>query len=182
MSKTIIMVMCSCFCALLCEAQIKKSTVAAHSSVGDLSSIDLNNNSTKQHKLNLKTGVGFFIKDNWDVGLLFNYIKEDVLMADNSKNSNTLGIAIYSNYYFGNGKLKPYITFQTGWRQEKGSVYNFGGHRDINRSYFYADPGAGLNWNIKSNFSLFTEATYSQDDLNLSLGIRLFFNKKKNTN
>ena len=180
MRKTIVLIMCSCFCALLSEAQIKKSTVVAQFSVGDIIAIRINKSQEKDQKNIFQSGVGYFIKDNWEVGINFNYTHINFIFADYAKKTNTLGIGIYSNYYFGRGKLKPYVTFQTGWRHEKGSSYSgWVGHKNINRSYFYADPGVGLNWNIKSKFSLFNEAAYSQDDLNLSFGIRLFFNKMK---
>lgn len=175
------MVMCSCFCALLCDAQIKKSTVAAHFSVGDMSSINLKKNNSEKAQRNIfKLGVEYFIKDNWEVGINIRYNKLDYQFIDYSQNTNGIGGGVYTNYFWGKRKLKPYITFQSGWQHQRGrSNSSFGGIKNINRTKFYAEPGVGFNWNINSKFSLITETSYLFRDLNISLGARFFFYKKK---
>lgn len=193
MKKKFHLVVTACLFSLLSLAQIKKGTVVGHFNVGDLRSISLENNSSgKNNNLSFNPGVGYFIKNNWEIGVGINYnsFRYSANYGNYSQRSNTIGIKAYSNYYFGKRKLKPYFSFQTGWYRGQGNYTTNGVKTDLNNTNFYTGIGGGLNWHISPKVALFTEANYiknnpfgrdGHDGLNLTIGVRLFFgNKKKN--
>lgn len=192
MQKKFTLVIASSFFCLLSFSQIQKGTIVPHFNVGNLRYISIENkNFNKNNNLSFNPGAGYFIKNNWEIGVGLNFNSQnflDTLSGGHYLRARTFGINIYTNYYLGRGKLKPYLTFQTGWEHTTGNYSSPGIYNDIKGSHFYTGIGGGLNWNISSSFSLFAEATYRRDSpfdryghsrLNLTIGARFFFNRKK---
>lgn len=180
--------------SIISFAQFEKGTVTANFNVGDIRYINIRNkNFNKNNSLSFNPGIGFFIKKNWEVGARFNYSSfrlNDSSHGGSYENARTIGVDLYSNFYFGKGKLKPYLTANIGWEQSKGTYNLFGsGLSSFNNNNFYYSIGGGLNWNINSRFSLFAEASfvrsspfnqYGHGRSNITVGARFFFNRKKN--
>ncbi|MGH2552931.1 MAG: hypothetical protein ACRDEB_04400 [Chitinophagaceae bacterium] len=192
MQKKITLCLIVCLFGFSGFTQIMKGTTVAHVNVGNLRYLHLENSSTmKNNNISFNPGFGYFIRNNWEIGAGLNYNSiryMDTTFGGHTLNSHTRGINIYTDYYLGKGNLKPYFSFQTGWEQSKGS-YGAGVLNSINQNHFYMAIGGGINWNINSRFSLFTEATYRKNSpfnyqgysrLNLTMGVRFFFNRKKN--
>jgi hypothetical protein len=192
MQKKLTLVLASSFFCLLSFAQIKKGTIVPHFDIGNLRYLSIENkNSLKNNQLSFNPGVGYFIKNNWEIGVglnLFSHYYSDTIAGGHYLRTRTFGINIYTNYYVGKGKLKPYLTFQTGWDHITGSYSSPWVFNNMRDSYIYTAIGGGLNWNISSRFSIFTEATYRKESLfnpnghsrlNLTIGARFFFNRKK---
>ena len=178
--------------SIISSAQFQKGTTALNFNIGDIRNTNIRNKSfDKNNNLSFNPGFGYFIKKNWEigVGLNFNSVHfRDTLYGEHKYDGHTFGINIYTNYYLGKGKLKPYFTFQTGWNQTTGNSSYAGTLNYYKRNQFYYGIGGGLNWNVNSRFSLFTEATYRNEypfDMygegraNITIGARFFFNNKK---
>ena len=173
-------------------AQFQKGTIVPHFDIGNLRYISIENkNYNKNNNLSFNPGAGYFIKNNWEIGVGLNFNSQnffDTLSGGHYMRARTFGINIYTNYYLGRGKLKPYLTFQTGWEHTTGTYSSPLIENSLRNSYFYTGIGGGLNWNISSRFSLFAEATYRRESpfnryghsrLNLTIGARFFFNRSK---
>jgi hypothetical protein len=179
------------FASAICMAQFQKGTVTANFNIGDIRNTGIRNApDDKRNFLSFNPGVGYFIKNNWEVGFGLNYTSIHINDKVNGlyENSRLTGINLYTNYYFGKGKLKPYLTFQTGWNHWQGKYSWASAPVSFNENSLYYGIGAGVNWNISSRFSLFAEATFTRDRpfsryghgrSNITIGARYFFNKRK---
>lgn len=192
MQKKLTLATIACLFSIMSFSQIKKGTIAPHFDIGDLRSIGLTNNtSMKNTFVAFNPGVGYFIKNNWEVGVGLRYTNFhylDKTTMNNGYNGYTFGIKGYSNYYFFKKKLQPYLTFQVGYDYGKGDNTFSGIKTNFSYNTFYTAIGGGLNWRITSKLSVFTEATYwknkpftnsGYDRFNLTAGIRFFFGQKK---
>lgn len=192
MQKKFILAAIACLFSIMSFSQIKKGTIAPHFDIGDLRSISLTNNaSMKNTFIAFNPGIGYFVKDNWEVGIDLRYTNfhySDKTTMANGYNGYSLGIKGYTNYYFLKKKLQPYLTFQMGYDYRKGDNTFSGIKTNYTGNTFYTAVGGGLNWRITSKFSLFTEATYLKNSpftnsgygrLNLTAGVRFFFGQKK---
>jgi hypothetical protein len=181
-----------CLCSLFAGAQqISKGTVVAHFNIGHIDHLNFRNSpSLKNFNVSFNPGVGYFINDNFEMGagFVFNKVHINDHGSGFRENGTTVGIQLYTNYYFGKGKLKPYLTFQAGWNHSWGDFTFDGINNNYTRNYFHTSVGGGANWNISRSFSLFTEATYRKEEpfsrmgysrLNLTVGARFFFGQKK---
>jgi len=194
MQKKFFLFLTGCLCSFLGFTQINKGTIAPHFDIGNLRSIGLTNNtSTKNTFIAFNPGVGYFIKNNWEVGIdlrysNFHYLDKPTM--NSGYNGYTLGVKGYTNYYFLKKKLQPYLTFQMGYDYRKGDNTFSGIKTNYTTNVFYTAIGGGLNWRVTSRLSFFTEATFFNESpfnrysnhnrLNLTIGARLFFNRKKN--
>ncbi len=192
MQKKFLLLLTACFLTLLSNAQILKGTISPNFDIGDLNNISIKNGKDlKRNYLSFNPGVGYFIKNNWEIGAGINFTsfqyKYHGTAYNYDENSNTAGFRIYTNYYLGKGKLKPFLNFQTGWEYVGGDYSYSGTKYKINQNYIYTSIGAGLNWNIRKNISLFTEASYRRESplninghsrFNLTVGVRFFLNNK----
>ncbi len=181
------------FFSIISLAQFQKGSVTASFNIGDIRYVNLENkNLQKDNYLSFNPGIGYFIKNNWEIGVGVNFSSlhlRDSAHGGYYQNSRTFGAFAYTNYYLGKRKLKPYLTFQTGLNYTAGRyIYNADPLTHFRIRDFYYGIGGGLNWNISSRFSVFTEATYRNEypfdpngggRLNLTIGARFFFNKKK---
>jgi hypothetical protein len=178
--------------SIISLAQFQKGTITANFNIGDILRTNIRNkNFDKNNNISFNPGFGYFIKKNWEVGVGINFNSvhfRDTLYGEHSYNGHTFGLNIYTNYYFGKGRLKPYLTFQTGWNQTTGTSSYAGTPDHYKRNQYYYGIGGGLNWNINSRFSIFAEATYRNEypfDIcgegraNLTIGARYFFNRRK---
>ena len=176
-----------CFTA---DAQFNKGTISPHFDIGHLGSIGfIDNNHFKRNYISFDPGIGYFVKNNWEIGVDINYshlhfINKDI--ANDREDYHSIGLKLYTNYYLGKGKLKPYLTFQSGWDYKWGnySVYN----TDISANHFYLGLGGGVNWNIRPGLALFTEATFRKEfpmnkygyaRPNVTIGVRFFLDRKR---
>lgn len=196
MQKKFTLILLSCLCSFLCFGQIKKGTITTQFKLEDLNSIRLkNSNNLKNTNLSFTPGIGYFVKDNWEIGVGFNYnifrYRFNGVAGLYHQQSNSVGIKVYSNYYFGKGKLNPYVTFQTGWQYTDGYYIETGTKTGFSNDHLYIGSGVGINYQLSNKVSLFSEASYQRNSpfknyssgrLNVSAGIRIFFNQKKNAN
>jgi hypothetical protein len=147
-----------------------------------------------QFKLNLGAGVGYFVKNSWEVGAgvqigtstkKYKAPFNDPYYPDRSS-SNTLGASIYSKYYFGAKQIKPFAVLSTGynWTFDR-TKYN-GTTFKGSISYLNYGGGAGLAWFPSKKVGLFTQLTYDrlysdmidQGALNLNFGVQINLGKK----
>jgi hypothetical protein len=189
--QKIVLIITGCLCSLLSTAQFEKGVVTANFNVGDLKNISIANSSAyKKNYVSFNPGVGYFIKKNWEIGAGINYTSirfNDHQPTGVAEHSNIVGINVYTHYYFGKGKLKPYLIFETGVNHSWGD-YTIGGVKNnFNQNTWYTKVGAGLNWNVSKRVALFTEATYLKEkpfnrygygSFNLTVGMRFFFGKR----
>lgn len=179
--------------SLASQAQFQKGMFTANFDVGDIRSISIQNKKFDKHNsFSFNPGFGYFIKKNWELGLKFNYTSfhlNDSSHGGSYENSRSIGFDLYTNYYFGNGKLRPYLTAKIGWGHAEGRYDLWGsGLSSFSNSNFNYALGGGLNWNISPKFSLFAEATfvrsspfnrYGHGRSNFTIGARFFFNRQK---
>jgi outer membrane protein W len=179
--------------SMISLGQFQKGTVTSNISIGDIRNFSIRNKHfDKRNDITFNPGIGYFIKNNWEVGAGFSY--RSVHLIDSAhgtsyENTRMYQLYVYSNYYFGKGKLKPYIGFQAGWTHAEGKGNYYGQNMfSLNSNDLYYGLSAGLNWNINSRFSLFSEASYIRDApfsryghgrSNFTIGARFFFNRKK---
>ena len=179
---------------LISNAQFKKGTFSPHFDIGNLKTLNIsNNNSEKIRNIGFDPGVGYFIKNNWEVGAELNYTKyhyidKTGLIGAGSENSYAIGAKLYTNYYFGKGRLKPYVTFQTGFLHYGGYYVTGGSRYNFDQNAFYMAAGGGMNWNVSKRVSIFAEGTYQNremfnkynaNEFVLTVGLRFYLFKKK---
>lgn len=194
MQKKIILSITGCLCSIFCFGQFEKGTITSQLKFDNLTNTRLRTSKSFQNtNFSITPGVGFFIKDNLEVGVGFNYNRNrerfNGVTGFYHQQLNSIGINAYSNYYFGKGKLKPYVTLQSGWQHTKGFHENetTGGRTNFNFSRLYIGGGLGVNYTISNKVQLFTEATYinkspfynNRNQLNIATGVRIFFNHRK---
>jgi len=190
MSK-FILIITGCLCSLLSAAQFEKGVVTGNFNVGNLRYISIANRSAyKNNYLSFNPGVGYFIKKNWEIGTGINYTSirfNDHQPTGFAEHTNIVGLNVYTHYYFGKGKLKPYLLFETGVNHVSGNYSVAGIKTDLTRNVWYTRVGGGLNWNVSKRVALFTEATYLKEkpfnrygygSFNLTVGVRFFFGKR----
>src|SRR5688572_31298608 len=188
LKKSTLVVICS-FCCILSYGQIKKGTLTTNLNIGDLRWLNL---SKENKNFAINPGIGYFINDNWEVGVSFNYQRFRMVYHFSGANllqeGKSVGIDIYSNYYFGKGKLKPYLTGRFGWQQDEWDLTNptTTTTTHYNNQYLKLNIGGGINWQIRPGIALFTEGSfrklYSFTDSRrprstpyLTIGVRFFF-------
>jgi Outer membrane protein beta-barrel domain len=179
------------FASAISMAQFQKGSVTAHFNIGDIRNTGIRNNpDDKRNFLSFNPGIGYFIKKNWEVGVGMNYSSFHLndMAHGLYENTSSIGVNLYSNYYFGNGKVKPYLSFQTGWNHWQGKYSSGNVLSSLNENSLYYGLGAGVNWNISSRFAIFAEGSFIRDKpfsryghgrSNITVGIRFFLNKKR---
>lgn len=197
MQKKITLILLSCFCSFFSFGQFEKGTIVSQLKFDNLIETRLRTGKDFQNtNFSVTPGVGYFIKDNLEIGVGFNYNRNRERFNGVSgfyrQQLNSAGINFYSNLYFGKGKLKPYVTLQSGWQYTKGFHENetTGGRTNFNFSRLYIGGGLGINYAISKKVSLFAEASYfnkspfynNSKQLNISAGVRILFNQKKKAN
>src|SRR5689334_7361728 len=105
-------------------AQFQKGTSTLNFNIGDIQNTNIRKKSfDRYNNLSFNPGFGYFIKKNWEVGGGLNFNTIHLLDSSHGgyyQNSKSFGVFAYTNYYFGKGKLKPYLTFQAGWNHTEG--------------------------------------------------------------
>ncbi len=195
MQKKCTLILLSCLYSFLSFAQFEKGTITGQLKFDNLTETRLRTEKEFQNtNFSITPGAGYFIKNNWEAGVGFNYNRNrerfNGVAGFYNQQLNAVGINVYSNYYIGKGKLKPYVTLQSGWQHTKGFHENetTGDRTNFKYSRFYIGGGLGVNYLISKNVSLFTEATYlnkspfynNNNQLNIAIGVRIFFKQKKN--
>lgn len=194
MQKKYTFVLISCLCCIFCFGQFQKGTITSQIKFDNLTNTRLRTSKGFQNtNFSITPGAGYFIKNNLEVGVGFNYNRNrerfNGVAGFYHQQLNSIGFNVYSNYYLGKGKLKPYVTFLSGWQHTKGFHENetTGSKTNFNFSRFYFGGGFGVNYSIHNKVQLFTEATYmnkspfynNRNQLNIATGVRIFFNNKK---
>lgn len=197
MHQKITLILLSCLCSFFSFGQFEKGTIVSQLKFDNLIETRLRTGKGFQNtNFSVTPGVGYFIKDNWEIGVGFNYNRNrerfNGVAGFYHQQLNSAGINLYSNLYFGKGKFKPYVTLQSGWQYTKGFHENetTGEKTNYNFSRLYIGGGFGINYTISKKISIFAEATYlnkspfynNSNHLNISAGVRLFFNQKKKAN
>lgn len=161
MPKKPILFFAGCLCSFMSIAQIQKGTVVTHFNIGDLRWLNISKGNTN---LSFNPGVGYFIKNNWEVGGVINYnrfyMSESHSPFGIGERGHTKGINAYTNYYFGKGKLKPYLTFKVGFENSQWTTDYSGTTQKYNRNYLVMQAGAGILWQVRPRVGLFAEAGY----------------------
>lgn len=184
-------------CTIAATAQTEKGTININGQFGSNSGgqyYTVPNGLVKSFSLNLNPNVGYFVKDNWEVGagVLFQTQKsryKNVIQGSTDKvSSNSLGLQFYSKYYFGKGSVKPYITAGGGHNWATTKSKNVGGNTQTDHfTNWNAGGGAGVAWFVSPKIGLFSQLTYkriwhdnsSSDILNLNFGVQVNLGKKK---
>lgn len=158
---------------------------------GQLQSNDAFNN----FKLNVGANVGYFVKNNWEIGagVQFGVFRQkfkppfDNLPGPPSlEQSYKYNFGVYSKYYFGTKQLKPFAVISTGynWQFDR-TTYNAATTKG-RLNYLNYGGGAGLAWFTSKKVGLFTQLTYDrlysdmmdQGALNLNFGVQINLGKK----
>ena len=197
MQKKFTLILLSCFCSFFGFGQFEKGTIVSHIKFDNLEGTSVRTGKNFQNiNFSVTAGTGFFIKDNWEIGVGFNYNRNrerfNGVAGFYRQQLNSAGINFYSNLYFGKGRFKPYVTLQSGWQYTKGFHENEAteDRTNFNFSRFYIGGGLGINYAISKKVSIFTEASYlnkspfynKSNQLNSAAGVRLLFNQKKKSN
>lgn len=152
------------------------------------------NNAFNRFNLNVGANVGYFVKNNWEIGgglqLGFTTAKNkppfDNLIFPSRATTITFAPQLYSKYYFGTKQLKPFAVISTGynWQFDR-TTYN-GATTKGRLNYLNYGGGAGLAWFPSKKVGLFTQLTYDrlysdmmdQGALNLNFGVQINLGKK----
>lgn len=184
-------------CTIAATAQTQKGTININGQFGSNRGgqyYTVPNGLVKSFSLNLNPNVGYFVKDNWEVGagVLFGTTRSrytNVIPENMEKsNSNSFGLQAYSKYYFGKGSVKPYVTLEAGhtWQSGKTTFVN-GNTWSYNFDNWNAGGGAGVAWFITPKVGLFSQLTYNRNleqikystgTLNLNFGVQINLGKK----
>lgn len=149
----------------------------------------------KSYEFIINPGVGYFLKDRWEIGggplisLSGSNYTDRTSTAFFRNNAYAIGLNLFSRYYFKEeGRVIPYVTVNGGYAKLHGNSRNNYGIRDsYSQHQWNAGGGAGISWFLSSKFALFTELTYSGEwgsglgythGLNFKVGFQLFLNKK----
>lgn len=195
MQKKFTLILLSCLCSFIGFGQIEKGTITGQVKFDNLIQTKVRTGKVFQNiNFSVTPGAGYFIKDNWEFGIGVNYNRNrerfNGVAGFYQQQLISLGINTYSNFYIGKGRLKPYVTLQSGWQHTKGFHENETTGDKVNFKFnrFYIGGGLGVNYAISKKVSLFAEATYlsnspyynMRNQSNVAAGIRIFFNQKKN--
>ena len=105
------------------NAQTEKGTININGHFGSNSGahyFTVPNGLVKSFSMKLNPNVGYFVKNNWEVGAGLSYgllrARYTNVMPENVERdrSNSFGLQAYSKYYFGKGSVKPYLTLEAG--------------------------------------------------------------------
>lgn len=176
-------------------AQTEQGTVNINGLFGSNSGGQLlSNEAFNNFKLNVGANVGYFVKNNWEIGAGIqtglNTQKQKApfnnLFSIDKFRSITVAPQLYSKYYFGTKQLKPFAVISTGynWQLDR-STYN-GVTTKGRLNYLNYGGGAGLAWFPSKKVGLFTQLTYDrlysdmmdQGALNLNFGVQINLGKK----
>lgn len=180
------------------NAQTEKRTININGQFGSNSGahyFTVPNGLVKSFSIQLNPNVGYFIKNNWEVGagvlLGMTRSKYENVLPENTEvdRSTRFGLQAYSKYYFGQAPLKPYITLEAGhtWQSGKTGYVN-GNTFSYNSGNWNAGAGAGLIWFLSPKVGLFSQLTYNRNleqikystgTVNLNFGVRVNLGKKK---
>jgi hypothetical protein len=152
------------------------------------------NSLVKTFSLQLNPNVGYFIKNNWELGAGVAFgttqsrYKQVIQNSPEKFSSNDIGLRIYSKYYFGSGVVKPYITASGGYNWFKNeTTYLNANTIGFTSRFWTANGGVGLAWFASPRVGLFSQltydknwngGTYSSNTLNLNFGVQINLGKK----
>ena len=180
------------------NAQTEKGTININGQFGSNSGArrdEQNGGAIKEFSFQVNPNVGYFIKNNWEVGAGVSFgryqlnNKGPFPIGPEKYHSNKLGFLAYSKYYFGKGQVKPYLTINGGHNLlfVKAS-YATSGDQKYKTDFWNVGGGAGLTWFASSRVGLFTQLTYDRNwnpmapsigALNLNFGVQVNLGKKK---
>ncbi len=150
----------------------------------------------KSYDFSINPGVGYFLKDRWEIGggpvvSLNGANYKDQMSGYSLKNrSSSVGLNLFTRYYLKKeGRLVPYLTLGATYLRTTGSTTDYNGIKSNYRlNQWQAGGGAGLSWFVSPKVALFAELTYTGEwgsgsgytgGLNFKVGIQVFFNRKK---
>lgn len=176
-------------------AQTQKGTLNINGQFGSNSGgqhYNISNGLIKGFSIELNPNVGYFVKDNWEVGAggLFGMKRSRMSGYITRGISNSFGIQSYSKYYIGKRSVRPYVTLEAShtWISEKTKFVN-GNTQGYTSANWNAGSGAGVAWFVSPKIGLFSQLTYNRDlerqikystgTLNLNFGVQVNLGKKK---
>ncbi|QNA44702.1 outer membrane beta-barrel protein [Lacibacter sediminis] len=153
---------------------------------------NISNGLIKSFSIELNPNVGFFVKDNWEVGagVLFGITRSRMSGYIIKGTANKFGIQSYSKYYIGKRSVRPYVILEAShtWISEKTKFVN-GNTQGYTSANWNAGGGAGVAWFVTPKIGLFSQLTYNRDlerqikystgTLNLNFGVQVNLGKKK---
>jgi outer membrane protein W len=176
-------------------AQTKKGSFVIGTTFGNAGSFSAgispaNNYTDRFFRINLQPSVGYFIKDNWEIGTHFNvgFSKgRSKYINELSSSSTNLGIGFYSRYYFGkSATVRPYIIGGIGYDRYWNRFTESGSTTRYTSNNAYAYGGAGLSWFIRPGVAFTAEARYYRHlerypngQLAGNFGFQVFFGGKR---
>lgn len=177
------------------NAQTEKGTLNINGLFGSNGGgVYQSNNASNQFKLNFGANVGYFVKNNWEVGAGVQtgfYTLKNKPPFDNFfyvNRSITLAPQLYSKYYFTSNQVRPFAVVSTGYNWQFNRMKNNGIITKGSSGFFNYGGGAGLAWFPSQKVGLFTQLTYDQvyekyvrneGALNLNFGVQINLGKKK---
>ncbi|MEJ8817789.1 autotransporter outer membrane beta-barrel domain-containing protein [Lacibacter sp. H407] len=178
-------------------AQTQKGTININGQFGSNRGGDgqvSSGNLVRTFSLQLSPNVGYFIKNNWEIGggvaLSTSQSRYREIFPNNPEkySSNNIGLQIYSKYYFGKGAVKPYITAGTRYNWFANNTYYVDANTvTYKTNYWSANAGVGVAWFASSRVALFSQLTYdrnwngytySSKTMNLNFGVQVNLGKK----
>ncbi|WP_075590998.1 outer membrane beta-barrel protein [Labilibacter marinus] len=122
-------------------------------------------NATKTSELKLKPSIGYFVVDNFALGLSIDYARSK---EDKDISTNYL-IGPYAIYYFGNSNVRPFLRGDFGYGQV---IQNYDGEKQKAKAFGY-DLGGGVAVFLGNHVSLdfgiaYFNSTTTYDELQLN--------------
>ncbi|HEV7779629.1 MAG TPA: hypothetical protein VGO58_00105 [Chitinophagaceae bacterium] len=186
------------FFTVTVSAQLKKGDWNINTSTNAPMNLKLRTNGEgfKSYDFSINPGIGYFLKDRWEIGggpvLSFEgaRYKDQFSGFSFTNRSSSVGFNLYTRYYLKKeGRLIPYLTLNGGYSRTSLNSIDYNGMKSISKfNQWQVGGGAGLSWFVSPKVALFTELTYTRDwgtymghtgGLDLKVGIQVFFNRKK---
>jgi hypothetical protein len=179
------------------SAQLEKGAWNISTSTNAPFNLKLESNGRYHSKsFNFTPNVGYMLKNRWEIGggpvLSFSKARflDVVGTPSYESHSSSYGLNLYTRYYFkSSGKLVPYLITGIQYMKTSTGTTDFSGIKTNSRySEWQVYTGAGVNWFIAPRAALFSELTYTgrwgggngfTSGLNLNIGFRYFFGRKK---
>ncbi len=176
------------------EAQTEKGRWMTGSQIGNFSYRKRSSNS-HYFSMDMAPSAGYFISHNFALGLSIPIITSTLSSSNYLHKEREMGIAPFALLYFGNGKLKPYLSVL--YKLSKERTYHEAGvdfgntnYESISRNSTWS-PGVGVAYFITKgiavnaiiNYNSYNRRVdnnggrYSGKDATLHLGFNVFFGK-----
>ncbi len=192
MKKLLLFSVIFCLFHLKTEAQTEKGQWMVGTQIGDFSYRKNSTSTSHSFTMDIAPSAGYFVSKNLALGLSIPVITSTTRATDLVYKEREFGIAPFAQYYFGNGKLKPYVSLQYKLSRERTyrntNYPGFENFETIARKNTWS-PGIGVAYfitktiavntiiNYNSSVSVTDNGRYTDKNATLHLGFNLFFGK-----